>query len=55
MHLANRLIPCLIPLGLAALLAGGGHGVAALVFPELRVEIDATVRLDVQRSTMRPA
>ena len=31
-HLANRLIPCLIPLGLAALLAGGGHGVAALVF-----------------------
>ncbi len=31
-HLANRLIPCLIPLGLAALLAGGGHGVAALLF-----------------------
>lgn len=31
-HLANRLIPCLIPLGLAALLAGGGHGLAALVF-----------------------
>jgi hypothetical protein len=31
-HLANRLIPCLIPLGLAALLAGGGQGVAALVF-----------------------
>jgi len=31
-HLANRLIPCLIPLGLAALLAGGGHGMAALVF-----------------------
>lgn len=31
-HVANRLIPCLIPMGLAALLAGGGHGVAALVF-----------------------
>jgi predicted MFS family arabinose efflux permease len=32
LHLANRLIPCLIPLGLAALLAGGGHGGAALLF-----------------------
>ena len=31
-HLANRLIPCLIPLGLAALLAGGGQGVWALLF-----------------------
>lgn len=31
-HMANRIIPCLIPLGLAALLAGGGHGWAALVF-----------------------
>lgn len=32
LHLANRLIPCLIPLGLAALLAGAGHAGAALVF-----------------------
>jgi predicted MFS family arabinose efflux permease len=32
LHLANRLIPCLIPLGLAALLAGGGHGWAAVMF-----------------------
>jgi MFS family permease len=32
LHLANRLIPCLIPLGLAALLAGGGHGWAAVLF-----------------------
>jgi len=31
-HTANRVIPCLIPLGLAALLWGGGHGGAALVF-----------------------
>ena len=31
-HMANRLIPCLVPLGLAALLAGGGHGWAAWVF-----------------------
>lgn len=32
LHLANRLIPCLIPLGLAALLAAAGSPVAALVF-----------------------
>jgi predicted MFS family arabinose efflux permease len=32
LHLANRLIPVLIPLGLAALLAGAGHPWAALVF-----------------------
>lgn len=32
LHLANRLIPCLIPLGLAALLAGSGHGPMAMVF-----------------------
>jgi hypothetical protein len=32
LHLANRLIPCLIPLGLAALLAGSGHGPMATVF-----------------------
>jgi MFS family permease len=32
LHLANRLIPMLIPLGLAALLAGAGHPWAALVF-----------------------
>jgi MFS family permease len=32
LHLANRLIPCLIPLGLAALLAGAGHPQAALLF-----------------------
>lgn len=31
-HMANRIIPCLIPLGLAALLAGGGHGWAAMLF-----------------------
>jgi MFS family permease len=32
LHLANRLIPCLVPLGLAALLAGAGHPQAALLF-----------------------
>jgi predicted MFS family arabinose efflux permease len=32
LHLANRLIPVLIPLGLAALLAGAGHPWAALLF-----------------------
>jgi MFS family permease len=32
LHLANRLIPCLIPLGLAMLLAGGHHAAAALAF-----------------------
>jgi MFS family permease len=32
LHLANRLIPCLIPLGLATLLAGAGHPQAALLF-----------------------
>ncbi|MEJ1166326.1 MFS transporter [Variovorax sp. CCNWLW186] len=32
LHLANRLIPCLIPLGLLALLAGAGHPGAALLF-----------------------
>lgn len=32
LHLANRLIPCLIPLGLAALLAGSHQAAAALVF-----------------------
>ena len=32
LHLANRLIPCLIPLGLGALLAGSGHAGAALLF-----------------------
>jgi len=32
LHLANRLIPVLIPLGLAALLAGAGHPGAALLF-----------------------
>ena len=31
-HLANRLIPCLIPLGLAALLVGAGHPWAAVLF-----------------------
>jgi len=31
-HMANRIIPCLVPLGLAALLAGGGNGWAAMVF-----------------------
>ena len=35
LHLANRLIPCLIPLGLVALLAGGGHAGAALLFVAL--------------------
>jgi len=32
LHLANRLIPCLIPIGLAALLAAGGHVGLALLF-----------------------
>ncbi|WP_242630956.1 MFS transporter [Variovorax paradoxus] len=32
LHLANRLIPCLIPLGLLALLAGAGSPGAALLF-----------------------
>jgi predicted MFS family arabinose efflux permease len=32
LHLANRLIPMLIPLGLGALLAGAGHPWAALLF-----------------------
>lgn len=32
LHLANRLIPCLIPLGLGALLASGGQMTLALVF-----------------------
>lgn len=32
LHLANRLIPCLIPLGIAALIAGAGHVGAALLF-----------------------
>jgi MFS family permease len=32
LHLANRLIPCLIPLGLAALLTAERHAWAALVF-----------------------
>ncbi|HZF83465.1 MAG TPA: MFS transporter, partial [Burkholderiaceae bacterium] len=32
LHLANRLIPCLIPIGLAALIAGAGHAWAALLF-----------------------
>jgi predicted MFS family arabinose efflux permease len=32
LHLANRLIPVLIPLGLMALLAGAGHPWAALLF-----------------------
>lgn len=32
LHLANRLIPCLVPLGLAALLVGAGSPVAACVF-----------------------
>ncbi len=31
-HVANRLIPCLIPLGLTALLAGAGHPWAAVLF-----------------------
>ena len=41
LHLANRLIPCLVPLGLASLLAaplvGGGHGKAALLLVMLFV------------------
>jgi len=32
LHLANRLIPCLIPLGIGALLIGHGHAPAALLF-----------------------
>ena len=32
LHLANRLIPCLVPLGLSALLAGAGYAPAALLF-----------------------
>jgi predicted MFS family arabinose efflux permease len=32
LHLANRLIPWLIPLGLAALLSAGGHPALALLF-----------------------
>ncbi|MGO4396044.1 MFS transporter [Variovorax sp. M-6] len=32
LHLANRLIPCLIPIGLATLLACAGHPGAALAF-----------------------
>ena len=32
LHVANRLIPVLIPLGLAALIAGAGHPWAALLF-----------------------
>jgi len=32
LHLANRLIPCLVPLGLAALLLAGGWPALALVF-----------------------
>jgi hypothetical protein len=32
LHLANRLIPCLIPLGLVTLIAGAGHPGAALWF-----------------------
>jgi predicted MFS family arabinose efflux permease len=32
LHVANRVIPTLIPLGLAALLAGAGHPGAALLF-----------------------
>ena len=32
LHRANRMIPCLIPLGLAALLAARGHMVPALLF-----------------------
>jgi MFS family permease len=32
LHMANRLIPVLIPLGLAALIAGAGHPWAALLF-----------------------
>ena len=36
-HWANRLIPCLIPLSLAALLAAGGHARAAVFFALLFV------------------
>jgi len=32
LHLANRVIPCLIPLGLVTLIAGAGHPAAALWF-----------------------
>jgi MFS family permease len=32
LHLANRLIPCLVPLGLLALLAAAGHPAAAMLF-----------------------
>ena len=32
LHLANRLIPCLIPLGLLALLGAAGHPAVALLF-----------------------
>lgn len=32
LHVANRVIPCLIPLGLAALLASHGHSTGALLF-----------------------
>ena len=32
LHLANRLIPCLIPIGLLALLAGAAHPGAAVLF-----------------------
>ena len=32
MHWANALIPCLIPLGLAMLLAGRGHAALGLLF-----------------------
>ncbi len=35
LHLANRLIPMLIPIGLAALIAGAGHPWAALLFVAL--------------------
>jgi MFS family permease len=31
-HVANRVIPCLIPLGLLALILGSGHSQAALIF-----------------------
>lgn len=34
-HAANRLIPCLIPLGLLALVLGSGHAGAALLFVAL--------------------
>ncbi len=32
LHMANRVIPTLIPLGIGALLAGAGHPWAALIF-----------------------